>query len=148
MFAIAASETRLLTTVFFFSKNTTTTSNWHVYFIYFSLSFQYLGKILDLYLHEANHCQMCKIQQLASRSQSFFFIFIYFFLWTNAITVCSSNEIMIEYFQRPKLFNLLKPTSHVMHQQFNIQQLYVLPTLYLCVLYLSENKQWLVALTA
>ena len=38
-------------------------------------------------------------------------------------------------------FNLLKPTGHVMHQQFNIQQLYVLPTLYLCVLYLSENKQ-------
>jgi hypothetical protein len=32
-------------------------------------------------------------------------------------------------------FNLLKPTGHVMHQQFNIQQLYVLPTLYLCVLY-------------
>ena len=37
--------------------------------------------------------------------------------------------------------NLLKPTGHVMHQQFNIQQLYVLPTLYLCVLYLSDNKQ-------
>ena len=36
--------------------------------------------------------------------------------------------------------NLLKPTGHVIHQQFNIQQLYVLPTLYLCVLYLSENK--------
>ena len=35
-----------------------------------------------------------------------------------------------------------------MHQQFNIQQLYVLPTLYLCVLYLSENKQRLVPLTA
>jgi len=32
----------------------------------------------------------------------------------------------------------------VMHQQFNIQQLYALPTLYLCVLYLSENKQQLV----
>ena len=44
--------------------------------------------------------------------------------------------------------NLLKPTSHVMHQQFNIQQLYALPTLYLCVLYLSENKQRLVPLTA
>ena len=27
--------------------------------------------------------------------------------------------------------NLLKPTGHEMHQQFNIQQLYVLPTLYL-----------------
>jgi hypothetical protein len=44
--------------------------------------------------------------------------------------------------------NLLKPTGHVMHQQFNIQQLYVLHTLYLCVLYLSENKQRLVLLTA
>ena len=43
-----------------------------------------------------------------------------------------------------------------MHQQFNIQQLYVLPTLYLCVLYLSEKKtatcatysiNWLVFIT-
>ena len=50
-------------------------------------------------------------------------------------------------FQRFR-FNLLKPTGHVMHQQFNIQQLYVLSTLYLCVLYLSENKQRLVPLTA
>ena len=45
-------------------------------------------------------------------------------------------------------FNFLKPTGHVMHNQFNIQQLYALPTLYLCVLYLSENKQRLVSLTA
>ena len=37
--------------------------------------------------------------------------------------------------------NLLKPTGHVMHQQFNIQQLYAVPTLYLFVLDLSENKQ-------
>jgi len=44
--------------------------------------------------------------------------------------------------------NFLKPIGYVMHQQFNIQQLYVLPTLYLCVLYLSENKQRLVPLTA
>ena len=43
---------------------------------------------------------------------------------------------------------LLNPTGHVMHQQFNIQQLYALPTLYLCVLYLSENKQRLVPLAA
>ena len=33
--------------------------------------------------------------------------------------------------------NILKPTGHVLHQQFNIQQLYVLPTLYLC--YLRTN---------
>ena len=46
------------------------------------------------------------------------------------------------------LFKPLRPTGHVMHQQFNIQQLYALPTLYLCVLYLSENKQRLVPLTA
>ena len=46
------------------------------------------------------------------------------------------------------LVNLLKSTGHVMHQQFNIQQLYALPTLYLRVLYLSENKQRLVPLTA
>jgi hypothetical protein len=47
-----------------------------------------------------------------------------------------------------KTINLLKPTGYVMHQQFNIQQLYALPTLYLCVLYLSEKKQRLVPLTA
>ena len=49
---------------------------------------------------------------------------------------------------KSRAFNLLRPTGHVMHQQFNIQQLYALPTLYLCVLYLSENKQRLVSLTA
>ena len=43
-------------------------------------------------------------------------------------------------------FNLLNPTGHVMHQQFNIKKLYVLPTLYLWFLYLSENKQRLVPL--
>jgi hypothetical protein len=39
--------------------------------------------------------------------------------------------------------NLLKPTGYVMHHQFIIQQLYALPTLYLCVLYLSPNQQQL-----
>jgi len=38
----------------------------------------------------------------------------------------------------------LKSTGYVMHHQFNIQQLYALPTLYLCVLHFSENKQRLV----
>jgi hypothetical protein len=46
------------------------------------------------------------------------------------------------------LINLLKPTGYVMHHQFNIQQLHVMPTLYLCVLYLSENKERFVPLTA
>ena len=43
--------------------------------------------------------------------------------------------------------NPIKPTGYVMLHQFKIQQLYALPTLYLCVLYLSENKQRLVPLT-
>ena len=46
------------------------------------------------------------------------------------------------------LFQFQIPAGHVLQQQFNIPQLYVLPTLYLCVLYLSENKQRLVPLTA
>jgi len=45
------------------------------------------------------------------------------------------------------MVNLLKPTGYVLHQQFNIQQLYALTTLHLCVLYSSENKQRLVPLT-
>jgi len=55
---------------------------------------------------------------------------------------------IISYLQEDNCINLIKATGHVMHQQFNIQQLYTLPTLYLCVLYLSENKQRLVPLTA
>ena len=35
--------------------------------------------------------------------------------------------------------NLLKPTGHVMHRQFNIQQLYALPTLYLCFVFIWEQ---------
>jgi len=45
------------------------------------------------------------------------------------------------------VISLLKPTVYMKNHQFNIQQLYALPTLYLCVLYLSENKQRLVPLT-
>ena len=38
--------------------------------------------------------------------------------------------------------NLLKPTGHVMHQQFSIQQLYVLPThcSYVFCIYLRTNS--------
>ena len=58
------------------------------------------------------------------------------------------HTIMVLGRGHPVVFNLLTPTGYAMHQQFNIQQLYALPTLYLCVLYLSENKQRLVPLTA
>jgi hypothetical protein len=46
------------------------------------------------------------------------------------------------------LLNLLKPTCYVTHAQFNIQQLYALSTMYLCVLFLSQNKQRLAPLMA
>jgi len=36
--------------------------------------------------------------------------------------------------------NLLKPTGYVMHQQFNIQQMYALPTLYVFCIYLRTNS--------
>ena len=45
------------------------------------------------------------------------------------------------FFKRNLSIILLKPTGYVMHQQFNIQQLYVLRTLYLCVcIYLRTNS--------
>jgi hypothetical protein len=60
----------------------------------------------------------------------------------------SSIDIKLYNIKFENNINRLKPTGYVMHQQFNIQQLYALPTLYLCVLYLSENKQRLVPLRA
>ena len=64
------------------------------------------------------------------------------------ICVLRLSQLGVRILYAALIFNLLKPTGHVIHQQFNIQQLYVLPTLCLCVLYLSENKQLLVSLTA
>jgi hypothetical protein len=46
------------------------------------------------------------------------------------------------------LFNLLNPTGYVLHHQFNIQQLYILPTLYWFVLCSSESKQRIVPFIA
>jgi hypothetical protein len=43
-------------------------------------------------------------------------------------------------------FNLLKPTGYAMHQQCTNSRMFDLSTLYLCVVYLPENKQRLVPL--
>ena len=69
------------------------------------------------------------------------------YILTNCFEQVQLNLTVTQYAKKI-LLNLLKPTGYVMHQQFNIQQLYVLPTLYLCVLYLSENRLRLVPLTA
>jgi hypothetical protein len=63
-----------------------------------------------------------------------YFSFFLFFLYYSLLILISPRTFL----------NFLKPTGYVMHKQFNIQQLYALSTLYLCVLYLSENKQRLV----
>ena len=63
-------------------------------------------------------------------------------------TLQKTQSISIIKIKHIQVINLLNPTGHVMHQQFNIQQLYVLPTLHLFVLYLSENRQRLVSHTA
>jgi len=50
--------------------------------------------------------------------------------------------------QKITSIRLSNPAVYVMHQQINIQKLYALPALYLCVLYLSEKKQRIVPFTA
>ena len=69
-------------------------------------------------------------------------------LVSNVVSLVNSTVESMEEIKRQNNINLLKPTGHVIHQQFNSQQLYVLPTRYVCVFYLSENKQRLVPLTA
>ena len=69
----------------------------------------------------------------------------YFLLWCNKKQVLFFVELIPLWYIA---LTRLNPTGHVIHRQFNIQQLYVLPTQYLCVLYLSENKERLVPLTA
>jgi hypothetical protein len=91
--------------------------------------------------HEAGHEETCKDCRIINGHT----------LQSTSLGIFSVHAVylspLIRY--RPlRDITLWKTTGHVMHHQFNIQQLYVLPTLYLCVLYLSENKQWLVPLTA
>ena len=75
-------------------------------------------------------------------------LYINQYIWYWSCTENLSILFKIEKYYNNIYINLLKPTGHMMHQQFNIQELHVLPLLYLCVLYLSENKQRLVPLTA
>jgi hypothetical protein len=67
---------------------------------------------------------------------------------TAAKDLSMSKTTVWRVLRKSLVFNLLKPTGYVMHQQFNIQQLYAVLTLYLFVLYLSQNKQRLVPLTS
>jgi hypothetical protein len=60
--------------------------------------------------------------------------------WLPACLGCSANANNVHssgHFLSCIIINPLQPTGHVMHQLFNIQQLYALPTLYLFCFYLS-----------
>jgi hypothetical protein len=83
----------------------------------------------ESYMQACAHVYLCLLNPFNERVYRVY-IYIYICIYKNSFYT-----------------NILKPTSHVMHHQFNIQKLYALPTLYLCVLYLSENKQRLVPLT-
>jgi len=72
----------------------------------------------------------------------YFYYYLFRFLRHVSFVYCvrhfKISDIHTSFPQLNLLFlNLLKPTGYVMHHQFNIQQLYALPTLYLYVLYLS-----------
>ena len=75
------------------------------------------------------------------------------------IIYCNLNTcLLLEIYTllRVTLFNPLKPTGHVMQQQFNIQQLYALPhTVFMCFVFIWEQTatcatysiNWLVFMT-
>jgi hypothetical protein len=65
-------------------------------------------------------------------------------LWNPNVHYSCINSLALELILSQ--INLLKTTCYMIHQQCNIQQLYTLSTLDLCVLYLSQNKQRLVPL--
>jgi hypothetical protein len=58
---------------------------------------------------------------------------VHFFSWLHLISVVFKNPVLSHrnnnLFPKYHSINLLEPIGYVMHQQFNIQQLYALPTL-------------------
>ena len=78
---------------------------------------------------------------------------LYLTLYSPVVTICTAQwSIYVtqsgHYIHRTVVtictnqWSLYVPHSgHYMYDQFNIEQLYAQPTLYLCVLCLSENKQ-------
>jgi hypothetical protein len=47
------------------------------------------------------------------------------------------------YHSQLTIFNILNPSGNFTYHRFNIKKFYVVPTLRLCVLYGSQNKQQL-----
>ena len=91
--------------------------------------------------------QQFNIQQLYVLPHCIYVFCIY--LRTNS-DLCHLQHKLIGFYNRDEkclprdtnwVFNLLKPTGHMMHQQFNFQQLYVLPhCIYVFCIYLRTNS--------
>ena len=93
---------------------------------------------------------------------SFFFLYFECYKIWQFINVNEKRKFSIKTIICKEYCSMKWKTSHFLYMlltfqsllvtwctnRFNIQLLYALPTLYLRVLYLSENKQWLVPLTA
>ena len=71
------------------------------------------------------------------------------------ISILPQSWLTVDFQWSVTHFNLLRPSSHLMHHQFNIQQLYALPALYLCFVFIWEQTatcatysiNWLVFIT-
>ena len=62
---------------------------------------------------------------------------IVFTIWRKDTYIHAYTQTSLKFVSR---VNHLKPTGHVMHQQFNIQQLYVLPhTVFMCFVFIWEQ---------
>ena len=80
-------------------------------------------------------------------------------IWRSFLSVCFTKtkemNLIVETCNRYCQNNLLNPTRHVMHLQFNIQQLYALTTLHLCFVFIWKQTatcatysiNWLVFIT-
>ena len=77
-----------------------------------------------------------------------FTVYIIYFNNINPFLLTYLSFTCKDRYDVPGFVNLLKPTGHVMYRKFNIHESYSFLTQYLCVLYLSENKQRLVPLTS
>jgi len=101
-----------------------------------------------LFLRHFIHSFLCPLNFRLSISLSLRMTTTWIAVYSRMISKDSLTHFVPEWLYVSRHFSLLKPSGHYMYHQFNIHKLYALPTLYLCVLCGSENKQRLVPLTA
>ena len=105
-------------------------------------------------LPSRTHCHLFDITKPQRSAQTGYLCFVWIWEQTAIISLYSNNwlvfitETVCLLRGTDWIFNHLKPSGYYMYHQFNTQQFYALPTLYLCVLCESQNKQRLFPYTA